>query len=32
MKKLYATGGGIPDPPKKPPAKAPASTTPAKKK
>lgn len=23
-KKLYATGGGVPDPPKKPPTQAPA--------
>ena len=31
MKKLYATGGGVPDPIKKPPKKAPATTTPKKK-
>lgn len=31
MKKLYATGGGAPDPIKKPPTKAPA-TSPTKKK
>jgi hypothetical protein len=30
MKKLFATGGGVPDPIKKPPAKSPA-TTPKKK-
>lgn len=31
MKKLYATGGGVPDPVKKKPAKTPASTKPTKK-
>jgi len=31
MSKLFATGGGVPDPIKKPPARKPADTKPKKK-